>query len=182
MPTLLGEQKFLELKTYLEQNWYDGEMFMIWGRRNEHGVPFARTTMHVEGHWSVIKRHYLMLHNRPRLDLVVYILAKRLMPKFEDDLRLLREGTKVPGWYKYFKKVWSTCVESHVNNNYETDIVNWHCTCKAYLLNRFFLCKHLVQKYAAINRAPEYREITRNRSAPFYEFRWEDGRPYALVE
>ena len=50
LQTILGGQKFLELKTYLEQNWYDGEMFMIWGRRNEHGVPFARTTMHMEGH------------------------------------------------------------------------------------------------------------------------------------
>ena len=89
------------LKSYLLKNWYTPEKFQMWERRNENGgIPFARTTMMVESHWSLLKRRYLLFHNRPRVDFVVYIMEKQLLPSFRNELFNLKNGGKKPTWWK----------------------------------------------------------------------------------
>jgi hypothetical protein len=59
---------------YLWRNWYTYEKWVLWARSTIFQVPSAKSTMLVESHWRVLKRNYLYHHNRPRLDLLTYII------------------------------------------------------------------------------------------------------------
>lgn len=85
------ESVFIE---YMLKNWYDESHWRLWGRRSGRKVALSRTTMFVESHWSVLNCLYLLPYNRPRVDLVVYIIDTRLMPKFENDFDSLEKGIK----------------------------------------------------------------------------------------
>ena len=98
MRTSLESNRFLPYKTYLIDKWCNQQIFSLWGRLSDSGVPFAQTTMHIEGQWSTIKRHYMLMRNRSRVDFLVFVLAKKLMPALEDDFRQFSEGRNVSGW------------------------------------------------------------------------------------
>ena len=75
---LYGGNQFQSLFTYLMNNWYEPEKFVTWGRRST-VIPFTRTTMMVEGHWSLLKHHYLVLHNRPQPDFFMHIINQKIV-------------------------------------------------------------------------------------------------------
>lgn len=106
---LYNSERHEALYLYLLSCWYgaDGEFFKQWGRHTEQYVSFARTTMFVEGHWSALKRNYLIYHNRPRLDFLLYIIDVKLVPKFSAVFDLIRYGKVVPAWYKALRKEWN---------------------------------------------------------------------------
>lgn len=104
---LFSETRSAAFLAYLKKRWYDHEQFEYWGRRDiVNGIPFARTTMFVEGHWYVLKRNFLLFHNRPRCDFLLFLLDTRLMLKFEDDYFKVLEGDKRPSWWVAFSKEW----------------------------------------------------------------------------
>lgn len=84
MISLTGEKREYML-VYIVEKWHKREMISLCSRRYASVVPFARTKMHVEGHWSILKLHYLLSHNRPRIDFLVFVISTKLMPKFESD-------------------------------------------------------------------------------------------------
>lgn len=92
---LLSERRHEPLRTYLLSNWYNNQSMINWGRRNgTKGIPFARTTMFVESHWSILKRTFLKFHNRPRPDFLLFLFDRRLIPKFKSDYDMIVEGAK----------------------------------------------------------------------------------------
>ena len=134
--------------------------------------------MMVESHWSLLKRRYLLFHNRPRVDFVVYIMEKQLLPSFRNELFNLKNGRKKPTWWKEFVRDWNKARETEINRLYSTNYDTWTCSCPSFLQSRFLICKHLV-----LGRPlPEYRNVIRNRKPPFITFRRDRDRHYALVD
>ena len=174
---LLPSQK--ELNNYLMKNWYNENDFMTWGYRSlENGIPTTRTTMVVEAHWRVLKTRFLALHNRPRLEYVVHILNTQVIPKYIRDYDLYSQGIKRGEWWSRFTKDWKSLSSQSVQNHYDTSLSRWWCTCPAFRVHAFHLCKHLCH----LQSCPPYRNIVRSRTPPFYKFLHEDGRRYPILE
>lgn len=119
--------------------------------------------MKVESHWSVLKRHYLLPFNRPRVDLLIHIIDMSLMKKFEWDYESLRTGRKKPSWWKNFVKYWKDAAEKEVCGNYTTCEESFICSCPAWMRSQHFICKHLVRR----RKCPLYHQVTIRRSPPF---------------
>ncbi|PVH96191.1 hypothetical protein DM02DRAFT_688395 [Periconia macrospinosa] len=72
---------YFRLWSYLWVNWYQPDQWYLWARSiNEKKIPIPKTTMVVESHWRKIKHDYLHRFNRPRIDLVIWVLLSRLVP------------------------------------------------------------------------------------------------------
>jgi len=102
--------------------------------------------MFVKEHWKVLKRDFLYKFFCPRLDLVVFIIMKQVVPhnerKFNQIFMVKREKAD---WR--FKKEWkelSTQVNS--NNIYLTDTNNWICRCLAYPISHFLFANILYNR------------------------------------
>lgn len=160
------------LKDYLLRNWYDDNIFFCWGRRNASLIPLSKTTMMCESHWSLLKRLYLLPYNRPRVDLLLYVLDSKLLSKYTSDYHLLMNGRKKPSWWREFVEEWKRCATTTIRGIYIVDKDTWTCSCPAYLRSPFLLCKHLV----AGADVPVYRDIIRRRHPPFLEIQREPNR------
>lgn len=152
-----------EIHRYLLHNWYDDMNWKLWGRRDSTKVAITRTTMKVESHWSVLKRLFLLQFNRPRVDLLVHIIATRLLPKICNDYHALHLGLRKPFWWKSFVKTWKNCKMMPVHHSYTTNREMFTCSCPSWQRAQFFLCKHLVFG----KECPKYRQVTINRKQPF---------------
>lgn len=172
----LGETE--QMNHYLLVNWYADGIWNLWGRRHPSKISFSRTTMKVEAHWSLMKRLYLLPYNRPRLDLLVHVIATSLMNKYKHDYGALKSGRKKPYWWKSFVSTWRQCANTAIAGNYITDTHNFICSCPAWLRSQFFICKHLVQG----QRCPKYHEVTIKRSQPFIQISPESSRKTANVD
>jgi hypothetical protein len=125
--------------------------------------------------WRRIKRDFLHHYNRPRLDLLVWILVKKLAPIYDRKLDVMLVGTgryrELPSWRKTFKRVWKKAMDTPIsiplNDRYRPDPDRWVCTCLKFLTSRFLLCKHLVQ---AVKPVPPhfFMEVNRNQTTPFW--------------
>lgn len=78
-------------------------------------------------------------------------------------------------WREGFKKQWKEDASKLVNPEklvkYHTDPMRWVCGCRAFLMSRFMLCKHIV--YCFEPPSPEVlRTIRRQTTPPF----WKDDR------
>jgi hypothetical protein len=81
-------RNYFRLWAYLWVNWYSPKEWALWARStNDKEIPILKTTMIVESHWRKIKHDYLHRFNRPRLDLVVWVLLSRSIP---DSVRNMR--------------------------------------------------------------------------------------------
>lgn len=67
------------LWTYMWKEWYCSERWILWMRAGcENKISVLKTTMIMESHWKVLKRDFLYKFFRPRLDLVVFIITKKV--------------------------------------------------------------------------------------------------------
>jgi MULE transposase domain len=74
-------RNYFRLWAYLWVNWYQPSQWKLWARSaDDKEIPILKTTMIVESHWRKIKHDYLYRFNRPRIDLVIWILLSRLIP------------------------------------------------------------------------------------------------------
>ena len=115
--------------------WYgdNGGLFYTWGRRDQTYIPFARTTMFVEGHWSSLKRNYLIYHNRPRLDFLLYIIDVKMLPRFYGLHDMIRVGKINPSWYKSLLSEWDKKrSRDFIGAVYFTDFKRWTCNCASF--------------------------------------------------
>jgi hypothetical protein len=88
----------------------------------------------------------------PRLDQLVWIIIYKVTPAYmacaeilEDSYRLGR-SKQLTTYQKYFKVAWKKLEQAQVSNwQYNTNVVNWTCTCGRQKYDRHHLCKHLVQ-------------------------------------
>lgn len=108
----------------------------------------------------------------PRCDLLVWILVTKLAPSYYRKLdRLLKETARyreLSSWRKDFKKVWRKLEKKPItiplNDAYKPNVEKWICTCPAFAISRFLVCKHLIQRMQRIPptfflEAKLYREL-----------------------
>lgn len=131
----------------------------------ENAVILPRTKMMVESHCSMIKRLYLLPHNRPALDLLIFMLVTSVMTKFDHCYEALINGHKKPERWKSFLSTWKACMRTEVRGEYQTDVVNLMSTISAWVKSQFFICKHIINKI----KCPQYHQATINKAQPFVQ-------------
>jgi hypothetical protein len=147
MYNLCYENNLNYVWAYMWCNWYQFNSWVLWARAaTPNEICVFKTTMLVESHWKVIKRNYLPRFFRPRLDLVTYIIITRLLPHSEMMYDKYKKGREKVSWRKEFKKHWKDLAKKECSGKlYYTNTDQWICSCSAFLIDRFFLCKHLVK-------------------------------------
>ncbi|KAI9090067.1 hypothetical protein DFS34DRAFT_585337 [Phlyctochytrium arcticum] len=67
-----------------------------------------------------------------------------------------------------WRKLETTAVPQPTNDKYQPDAHLWKCTCPSFVINRFLICKHLVQR---VHRVPVvfFWEVKRRRTAPYWQ-------------
>ena len=148
---------------YMWCNWYKFNLWVLWARA---AIPdeicIFKTTMLVESHWKVIKRNYLPRFFRPRIDLVTFVIVTRLIPHSEIMHDKYQSGREKVSWRKDFKKHWKDLLKKEVSGElYYTNADQWICSCPAFLMDRFFLCKHLVKSVNNIITAEFFDNVQR---------------------
>jgi hypothetical protein len=170
---------YYRLWAYLFINWYCPEQWKLWARAaNPTEIPTVKTTMIVESHWRTLKHDYLHRFNRPRIDLVVWILTSRVLPDTVHRMMAISSGQFrifKARWREAFKKQWrkDACkaVDPDKLKKYRTNPIDWVCACKAFLHSRFLICKHII--YCFEPPVPEFFEtVTRQTTCPF----WRDNQ------
>jgi hypothetical protein len=105
----------------------------------------------------------------------VWILLTKLAPKYYRKLDQLLTETgryrELSSWRKGFKKAWrkleNTPVTLPLNDAYKPNTEKWICTCPSFILSRFLICKHTIQR---MHHVPPifFLEAERYRTAPFW--------------
>ena len=89
------------------------------------------------------------------------------------DLALVDIGRyrELPAWRKDFKHAWRKAKESPItlplNERYRPDPIRWVCTCPQFVIDRFLICKHLVQAVHPVHPV-FFLEVKRNCTLPFW--------------
>jgi hypothetical protein len=170
-------RNYFRLWAYLFVNWYRPEQWKLWARSaNNKEIPVLKTTMIVESHWRKLKHDYLHRFNRPRIDLVIWILTSRAIPQAIVRMEAIRNGDSRKGnasWRKQFKKQWkkdeNKGAEPESIQRYHTNPALWTCACDAFLLSRFLICKHIVHCFEPVkDRVAFFSRIRRRRCQPFW--------------
>jgi hypothetical protein len=185
MYTWCKARGYYRLWAYLYINWYCEEQWKLWARAADPAeIPVVKTTMIAESHWRTLKHDYLHRFNRPRVDLVVWILTSRVLPDAVHRMTAISRGQFrifKGRWREAFKKQWrkESCkaVDPEKLKEYHTNPVNWVCACKSFLHSRFLLCKHIVHCFES--PGPEFFETVRRQTT--YPF-WKDERLILRLE
>ncbi|KAJ7436299.1 hypothetical protein B0H11DRAFT_1754960 [Mycena galericulata] len=115
------ENNLPELWAYLWENWYRNGRWELWARAPHPQIPRLKTTMMVESHWRRIKRDFLHHFHMPRLDLLVWILVKKLAPTYyiKLDHYLVDTGRfrDLPSWRKDFKVAWKKALKTPITKD-----------------------------------------------------------------
>ena len=168
---------YYRLWAYLYVNWYKPGQWGLWARSScPREIPVLRTTMIVESHWRRIKRDFLSRFNRPRIDLVVWILTSRSIPQGIDKMEAIRNRNyrkAVASWRKKFRQQWKRHAlqgtDGESLRKYYTNPATWTCGCSEFLLSRFLLCKHIICCFEKIEDPNEFfNTVRRRRSSPFW--------------
>ncbi|KAG6904192.1 hypothetical protein DXG01_011819, partial [Tephrocybe rancida] len=97
---------------YLWNRWYTPNQWKLWARSADDAISHLKTTMIVESLWKNVKHRDLKDFNRPRLDLVTYIVLTSVLSRVKltlaSVLALRRSGRAVAlaGWQEDLKKDW----------------------------------------------------------------------------
>ncbi len=170
-------RNYFRLWTYLFINWYAPDVWKLWARSaNPDSMPVLKTTMIIESHWRRIKHDYLHRFNRPRIDLVTWVLVSRVVPQaLERMTAMLKKDHRIAtaAWRKAFKRQWKHLQSYQVGHQdlieHHTDPSKWTCACKSFLLSRFLICKHVVSCYEDISDAARFfSEVRRQRKCHFW--------------
>ena len=145
-------------------NWYSSEQWKLWARsHNPEEIPVLKTTIIVESHWRKIKHDYFHRFNRPRIDLVTWILTTRSISHGLNRMKAILDGDErmgVASWRRDFRQDWKQCQAQFVNSQnffkYHTDPIKWTCGCETFLLSRFLICKHIVYCYENLKEPAKF--------------------------
>lgn len=134
--------------------------------------------MIVESHWRLIKHDFLHRFSRPRIDFVTWILIKFVFPAAKRKMHAILEGdhrVAIASWRKCFKKEWTVLSQKHVDpasiHRYHTNANAWVCSCLAFLVSRFLVCKHLIFCCHPVEGFEFFDDVRRQRTQPFWTLR-----------
>ena len=107
--------------------------------------------MVVDAMWCNFKCLVLYLYNHPHVDFATYALVTQALPAYRNKLhRILDDPWK--GWASFLngeqapiKKAWLTLHKWEIKGHYDTNVLQWTCSCGAQEYHSYLLCKHLVQ-------------------------------------
>ncbi|CAG8817842.1 9096_t:CDS:1, partial [Racocetra fulgida] len=102
---------------YLWNEWYCLERWNLWARSVTKHINVIRSTMTIESHWCVIKHDYLSEYNRAHLDLLVYIIITRVLPRQVDRLQQLRDSQTITCWRIDLKAEWNQLNKKPIHSN-----------------------------------------------------------------
>jgi hypothetical protein len=95
------------LWSYMWREWYSENHWFLWMRAGyDSKISVLKTTMFVEAHWKVLKRDFLYKFFRPRLDLVIYIINKKVIVHQKRKFEQIMLGREKPDWKSIFKNEW----------------------------------------------------------------------------
>ena len=80
---------------YMWNRWYSPGQWPHWAHTASPLISRLRSTMMVENLWKHIKRRDLAQFNRPRLDLVNYLIQGGLVPRVKQTLEYVRRVRRV---------------------------------------------------------------------------------------
>lgn len=170
-------RNYFRLWAYLYINWYKPGQWELWARSaNGREIPILKTTMIVESHWRKIKHDYLHRFNRPRIDLVIWVLISRVIPNALNRMEAIRNNDNrkaSASWRKAFKKEWKQFKDREIDpksiQKYHTNPTMWTCACDAFLSSRFLICKHIIHRYDPItDPITFFTRVRRQRVSPFW--------------
>jgi hypothetical protein len=176
MHTWCKTRGYYRLWAYLYVNWYSPDQWKLWARAADPvEIPVVKTSMIAESHWRTLKHDYLHRFNRPRVDLVVWILTSRVLPDAVHRMTAISNGQFrifKARWREAFKKQWrkEACKTVHPDKlkEYHTSPVDWVCSCRSFLHSRFLICKHIVHCFES--PSPEFFEtVSRQTIYPFWK-------------
>jgi hypothetical protein len=168
---------YYRLWAYLFFNWYRSGQWELWARSsNAQEIPVLKTTMIVESHWRKLKHDYLHRFNRPRVDLVVWIIITRVIIDFANRLKGIQGDSSrkyKASWRAALKRQWKNLAGRMVDiaslEKYHTNPHKWVCACDSFLHSRFLICKHILLCYEPIANSGEFFDtLRRQRVAPFW--------------
>ena len=180
-------RNYPRLWAYFYINWYCPDQWHLWSRSaNAREIPVLKTTMIVESHWRRIKHDFLHRFNRPRVDLVLWVLIKKVVPLSLVRMKAILSGNLREAdisWRKDFRKQWKDLEKKAVAcqsiDRYHTNPAAWTCACESFLTSRFLICKHIVHCFEPVpSRHDFFRRVKRNRTTPF----WTDERLVVKAE
>lgn len=172
------ENELPELWAYLWENWYRAGRWELWARAPNAEIPRLRTTMIVESHWRHLKHDWLHLWPKMRLDMLVYTMIMKVIPKYKNVVDLVLEPSgrarDRATWRAAFKAEWrelelrdTARPGKFPYKRYAPDPHKWICACEAYLTSRFLICKHLIQSCHPVSPW-FFIQAERGRTAPFW--------------
>ncbi|KDR65421.1 hypothetical protein GALMADRAFT_81886, partial [Galerina marginata CBS 339.88] len=97
---------------YMWNRWYTPKQWSLWARSACDSISRLKTTMVVENLWKHIKRRDLAQFNRPRLDLVTYLVISSVLPRVQLTLNEVLERRRIgrakalAPWQTTFKRQW----------------------------------------------------------------------------
>ena len=106
-----------ELWAYLWMNWLRPEHWILWAcSAHPDMILILKTTMMVESHWRHIKRDFLYHFSLSCIDLLVWILVKKLAPEYYCKIDCLQHPVaryrELHSWRKSFKREWKKCLKA----------------------------------------------------------------------
>ena len=122
-----------------------------------------------------MKEDYLHHFSLPRVDLLVWVMVTKLVPRYYQKIDVMLNDTgrfrELPKWRKEFKSAWKKAANTQImmpmNEKYRPDVKRFVCTCPQFVISRFLICKHLVQLFRPVSPM-FFLEVTRNRTIPFW--------------
>jgi hypothetical protein len=162
MHTWCKTRGYYRLWAYLYINWYCPEQWKLWARAADPtDIPVVKTTMIVESHWRTLKHDYLHRFNRPRVDLVVWVLTSRVLPDAVHRMTAISSGQFrifKARWREAFKKQWrrESCKAVHPDKlkEYHT---NHSCTVASLYANTLCVAlSRLVRGFSKLSVAKRH--------------------------
>ncbi|CAG8772514.1 25689_t:CDS:2, partial [Dentiscutata erythropus] len=102
---------------YLYTEWYCPEMWKLWAHAASPKINILRSTMAIESHWRVLKHDFFSNFNNAWLDLIIYIIVSKVIPRQADRLQLLHNGRCMPKWREEFRVEWKKLSNKIIINN-----------------------------------------------------------------
>ena len=122
------ENDLSQVWAYLWNRWYTDVQWRLWARSASPYIPRLKTTMIVESLWKNIKHRDLAQYNRPRLDLVTYLVITNVLPRalrtlaYVHGLRRVGRPQPLAGWQRDMRADWLELSKSDERRNVEAQL------------------------------------------------------------